>query len=82
MILPRPPDGGKQNNAAVRFRGRHRKTTFGENGKEKADVHRNNEHRIVAPTIQIRSLAACGPLRACRPETLLRKQNLPKEMTK
>ena len=45
-------------------------------------VHRNNEHRIVAPTIQIRSLAACGPLRACRPETLLRKQNLPKEMTK
>ena len=36
MILPRPPDGGKQNNAAVRFRGRHRKTTFGENGKQSA----------------------------------------------
>jgi len=35
--------------AAVRFRGRHRKTTFGENGKEKAAVHRNNEHRIVPP---------------------------------
>ena len=50
--------------------------------KPRGAVHRNNEHRIVAPTIQIRSLAACGPLRACRPETLLRKQNLPKEMTK
>ena len=24
------------------------------------DVHRDNEHRIVAPTIRIRSLAACG----------------------
>ena len=50
--------------------------------EDRGAVHRNNEHRIVAPTIQIRSLAACGPLRACRPETLLRKQNLPKEMTK
>ncbi len=28
----------------------------------------------MAPTIRIRSLAACGPLRACRPETLLRKK--------
>ena len=45
-------------------------------------VHRNNEHRIVAPTIQIRSLAACGLLRARRPKTLLREQNLLKEMTK
>ena len=28
----------------------------------------------MAPTIQIRSLTACGHLRACRPETLLRKK--------
>ena len=28
----------------------------------------------MAPTIQIRSLAACGLLRAARPETLLRKK--------
>lgn len=68
--------------AAVRYRGRNRKTTFGENGKEKADVHGDSEHRIVAPTIRIRSLAACGLLRAFRPETLLEKQNLLKEMTK
>ena len=33
MILHDLPDGGKQNNAAVRFRGRDRKTIFGENGK-------------------------------------------------
>ena len=36
------PDGGKQNNAAVRFRGRHRKTTFGENGKQSANFSRNS----------------------------------------
>ena len=28
----------------------------------------------MTPTIQIRSLAACGPFRACLPETLLGKQ--------
>ena len=36
------PDGGKQNNAAVRFRGRNRKTTFGENGKQSANFSRNS----------------------------------------
>ena len=28
--------------AAVRFRGRHRKTTFGENGKQTANFSRNS----------------------------------------
>ena len=31
-------------------------------------VHRNSEHRIVAPTIRIHSFAACGPLRGSTPE--------------
>ena len=43
------PAGSERGNAAVRFRGRHRKTIFGENGKEKADVHGDSEHRIVTP---------------------------------
>ena len=34
----------------------------------------------MAPTIQIRSLAACGPLRACRPETLFEKEFARKQM--
>ena len=33
----------------MRFRGRHRKTTFGENGKNKTIVRRDSEHRIVTP---------------------------------
>ena len=53
--------------AAVKLRGRDRKTTFGENGKEKADVHRDSEHRIVTPTIQIRSLTVCGLHSGARP---------------
>ena len=50
----------KHSNAAVRLWGRNRKTTFRQNGKEKNDVHRDNEHRIVSPTIPIHSLKACG----------------------
>ena len=46
----------KHSNAAVRLWGRNRKTTFRQNGKEKNDVHRDNEHRIVSPTIPIHSL--------------------------
>lgn len=46
------------------------------------DVRRNSEHRIVTPPIQIRSLAACGLLRAYRPMTLLEKLKYTKEMTK
>lgn len=61
------PAGSERGNAAVRFRGRHRKTTFGENGKEKADVHGDSEHRIVTPTIQIRSLTVCGLHSGARP---------------
>ena len=34
--------------------------TFRQNGKEKNDVHWDNEHRIVSPTIPIHSLKACG----------------------
>ena len=43
------PAGSERGDAAVKLRGRDRKTTFGENGKEKADVHRDSEHRIVTP---------------------------------
>ena len=50
------PAGSERGNAAVRFRGRHRKTTFGENGKEKADVHGDSEHRIVTSQSQSAAL--------------------------
>ena len=43
------PIESEQGNAAVRFRGRDRKTTFGENGKNKTIVRRDSEHRIVTP---------------------------------
>ena len=39
----------KHGNAAVRLRGRNRKTTFRENGREKDDVHSN------------RRASDCGP---------------------
>lgn len=35
-------------------------TTFGWNGKKKTVVHSYSEHRIVTPTIQIRTLKGCG----------------------
>ena len=68
MILPRPPRWGKQNNAAVRFRGRHRKTTFGENGKEKADVHGDSEHRIVTPQSKSAALRSADFTQGHAPE--------------
>ena len=43
------PIESEQGNAAVRFRGRDRKTTFGENGKNKTIVRWDSEHRIVTP---------------------------------
>ena len=51
--------------AAVRFRGRDRKTTFRQTSKKgyaacDDDVHRDNEHQIVAPTIPIRTRKGCG----------------------
>ena len=36
------PAGSERGNAAVRFRGRNRKTTFRENGKQSADFSRNS----------------------------------------
>ena len=36
------PAGSERGNAAVRFRGRNRKTTFGENGKQSANFSRNS----------------------------------------
>lgn len=39
------PIESEQGNAAVRFRSRDRKTTFGENGKNKTIVRRDSKHR-------------------------------------
>ena len=36
------PMESNRDNAAVRFRGRHRKTTFGKNGKQSANFSRNS----------------------------------------
>ena len=36
------PDGSERSDAAVKFRGRHRKTIFGENGKQSAIFSRNS----------------------------------------
>ena len=65
MTVRRPLfDRSEHSNAAVRLRGRDRKTTFRQTGEKGYaacdDVHRDNEHRIVAPTIPIHSLKACG----------------------
>lgn len=43
-------------------------TTFRENGKERAAVHSYSEHRIVTPTIQIRTLKGCGLTQGKSPE--------------
>jgi hypothetical protein len=69
--------GGKseRSNGAVRVRGRDRKTTFRQTGMKqgKKGVHRDSEHGIVAPTIPIYSLKACGLTQGKPPEYPFKK---------
>ena len=46
------------------------------------DVREDSEHRILPYKIQIRTTDGCGLLRACRPVTLLRKEQLYEEQDK
>lgn len=104
-----PFDGSEHSNAAVRLRGRDRKTTFRQTGEKQNfreprkvaslfgerrssgmnefsclhgnewyaacddDVHRDSEHRIVTPTIPIRTLKGCGLTQGKSPEYPLTK---------
>lgn len=43
-------------------------TTFRENGKERTTVYSYSEHRIVTPTIPIRTLKGCGLTQGKSPE--------------
>ena len=68
MILPRPPRWGQAEQRCGEIPGQAQKNDIRRKRQRESRVHRNNEHRIVAPTIRIRSLAACGSLRGSTPE--------------